>query len=732
MLEDSGDTKFIEEFLLQVIRGESFIEDIWIERDVKRPGTGTQESTEVTEAQSLSRNPISNVTELLEDDLRHSFEKRFFTFRFVAAIAGSGKTTLLQYLEKIITFNNNYFNRSIVFRFDLPRILSISNSQSVRNKFYFYLLANTFQKILSIQEIKVIAEHILRELLGNEIAAELLKRTATEIGFRSNFIRCFSESGIEVEEIFFYIIEQVWKSQPNYTFVYLIDELDDVLRENTNYDQPIRSVFRSLINKTYQDYQQKIPLMIYLAGTSDIARKFLVEDLAFESRVRDSVIRLVPGRLKEFNQIKDKIIKRVKDAYQGQINFEIANREIENIQPHYADSNKILRNFCKEYAGRVLEIYKHYLVKASENAFDGTVRILTELVKSECEHQWKDYLEMYELKIDPNILKTKHFSFCRCATLEENGNIVARAYFGARNYELLKCYIDNFISQLDAENYHYVSYNQKPHDIAFIIAPQCSIFLNKILENRKIIFINSSNKAFIQTTHKDENLNKTHHSKNAVISNNSKCIVSIDINIIDTDEIENLKKAFEGIKIGDKIIENIIHNRPYKNLDDLASHKIKFLGTKRIQEIKKKIDNGQLCFKIGLFLCHNSKDKLEVKKIAEQLKERKISVWFDEWDLIVGDHWPRVLDKQIDNAQMRSAAVFIGKEGIGPWQTEEMYALLQKCVKRGHRVIPVILKSCKGEPDFPSFLELRHAVDLRQRNINAIEKLIEGIKHWHI
>ncbi|WP_051469941.1 toll/interleukin-1 receptor domain-containing protein [Fischerella sp. PCC 9605] len=723
MLEDSGNTIFIEEFLLQVIRGESFIEDILIERDVKRPGTGSHESTEVTEAQSLSRNPISNVTELLEDDLRHSFDKRFFTFRFVAAIAGSGKTTLLQYLEKRIAFRDDYLTRSLVFRFDLPRILSISNSQSVRNKFYFYLLANTFQKALDNQEIKVVAEHILRELLGDEVAAELLRKTTTEIGFRSKFIRCFSESGIEAEEIFFYIIEQILKCKQNYTFVYLIDELDDVLRENTTYDQSIRSVFRSLINKAYQDYQQKIPLIIYLAGTSDIARKFLVEDLAFESRVRDSVIRLVPGRIEEFNRIKDKIIKRVKDAYQGQTNFEQANREIENIQLHYSDSNKILRNFCKEYAGRVLEICKQYLIEASENAFNGTIRSFTELVKSECERQWKDYLGRYELKVDSNIIKAKNFSFGCYATLEENGNIVARAYGGARNYELLKLYVDNFIHQLDVENYKPISSNIKPHDIAFIIAPACSLYLNKILENKKIVWVNPSNK---EKNNTGETLNTKDNSTNETLS------ICIDINIIDMDEKEKLSEAFKGTGIGDKIIEEIIRNRPYKNLDDLASRKIRFLGSTRIQEIKKKIDNDQLCFNIGLFLCHNSKDKLEVMKIAEQLKERRISVWFDEWDLIVGDHWPRVLEKQIDNEQLRSAAVFIGKEGMGPWQTEEMYALMQKCVKRGHRIIPVILKSFKGEVTLPNFLEVRHAVDLRQRNVNAVEKLIEGIKHWRV
>ncbi len=132
---------------------------------------------------------------------------------------------------------------------------------------------------------------------------------------------------------------------------------------------------------------------------------------------------------------------------------------------------------------------------------------------------------------------------------------------------------------------------------------------------------------------------------------------------------------------------------------------------------------------LGVFLCHNSKDKTEVRNIAQKLKEQKILVWLDEWDLIAGDDWQRVLERQIEDENLRYAAIFIGKEGMGPWQTVEMDTLLRRCVNRGNRVIPVVLKSYEeGEPKLPPFLSGKHYVDFRNGIPKALEALIQAIK----
>ncbi len=124
-----------------------------------------------------------------------------------------------------------------------------------------------------------------------------------------------------------------------------------------------------------------------------------------------------------------------------------------------------------------------------------------------------------------------------------------------------------------------------------------------------------------------------------------------------------------------------------------------------------------------VFLCHNNKDKPEVKRIGERLKEFGMYPWLDEWELQPGKSWQRSLEQQI--TQIRSAAVFVGKDGIGPWQQEELEAFLSEFVKRGCPVIPVLLPDAPKEPQLPVFLKLRTWVDFR--SWDPLKQLVWGI-----
>ena len=126
-----------------------------------------------------------------------------------------------------------------------------------------------------------------------------------------------------------------------------------------------------------------------------------------------------------------------------------------------------------------------------------------------------------------------------------------------------------------------------------------------------------------------------------------------------------------------------------------------------------------------VFLCHNSQDKPEVKDIAETLKQQGLRPWLDEWQLQPGLPWQRELEKQIQN--IKSAAVFVGGSGIGPWQQMEIEAYLRRFVKQGCPVIPVLLPNAPNQPDLPLFLEGMTWVDFRRLSPKPIERLIWGI-----
>ena len=126
-----------------------------------------------------------------------------------------------------------------------------------------------------------------------------------------------------------------------------------------------------------------------------------------------------------------------------------------------------------------------------------------------------------------------------------------------------------------------------------------------------------------------------------------------------------------------------------------------------------------------VFLCHNSEDKPNVKAIGERLMDRGILPWLDEWELRPGLPWQKALERQIKN--VKSAAVFVGENGIGPWQDMELDAFLRKFVCLEHPVIPVILPDCEETPELPIFLEGMMWVDFTKPDPDPLDQLIWGI-----
>ncbi|HLI88570.1 MAG TPA: TIR domain-containing protein [Ktedonobacteraceae bacterium] len=126
-----------------------------------------------------------------------------------------------------------------------------------------------------------------------------------------------------------------------------------------------------------------------------------------------------------------------------------------------------------------------------------------------------------------------------------------------------------------------------------------------------------------------------------------------------------------------------------------------------------------------VFLCYNGEDRAAVKEVGEKLKEQGILPWLDEWELRPGLPWQRLLEQQIE--RIKSAAVFIGKSGVGPWQQMELEAFLREFTRRGCPVIPVILADAPGTPQLPIFLQGMTWVDFRKQDPDPVTRLIWGI-----
>jgi hypothetical protein len=128
----------------------------------------------------------------------------------------------------------------------------------------------------------------------------------------------------------------------------------------------------------------------------------------------------------------------------------------------------------------------------------------------------------------------------------------------------------------------------------------------------------------------------------------------------------------------------------------------------------------------GVFLCHNSQDKPFIRIIANELKERKITTWLDEEQLPPGMPWQDELEGQIN--KINSVAVFVGRNGLGPWQQNEIRAFLSEFIGRGCPVIPVILPDAQTIPELPIFLKQRTWVDLRKDFQDGLAKIASVAK----
>jgi hypothetical protein len=137
--------------------------------------------------------------------------------------------------------------------------------------------------------------------------------------------------------------------------------------------------------------------------------------------------------------------------------------------------------------------------------------------------------------------------------------------------------------------------------------------------------------------------------------------------------------------------------------------------------LKGKIETGDY----DVFMCYSSKDREQVTAIAQRLQERGILPWLDTWEIPPGTRWQKELEKQLKS--VKSAAVFIGSKGPGPWQGLEMESLLGQIEKRKRPIIPVILERREGRPRLPAFLDVLHLVDMRQPDPDPFEQLVWGI-----
>lgn len=129
------------------------------------------------------------------------------------------------------------------------------------------------------------------------------------------------------------------------------------------------------------------------------------------------------------------------------------------------------------------------------------------------------------------------------------------------------------------------------------------------------------------------------------------------------------------------------------------------------------------------FLSYNRSDESAVRALAGELRGKGVSVWLDEEQLPPGIPWQPLLEDGIRAS--RSIVVLVGRDGLGPWQAEEIRAALSLAIEDRRPVIPVLLAGAPAMRELPMFLRERTWVDLRSSSqvegFVGLDQLVWGI-----
>lgn len=565
MAEDSGKKRYIKEFLKSIQGGTGLIDDLWIDRKISSPESDTKGS----KARSISGREVNSISELIEDDLRNTIKEKSFTFRLLAASKGSGKTTALSYVDEAISNDDDYKKKCVSVKFQLSDVRNISCKENFTVKFYAYILAKTFFEIYSNQEISSSVKEkiplLLEDLFGDK-SSDLIRKISKKfnIHFFPSFLKCFVDARLPLEECFFEVIKEISVTESQFSFVYLIDELDS-LEQFTEDLNEARSIFKQLVRRAYTEYRSSIPLFLYVCGTSDNVSEFVEVGSTFASLVERSIVNIHKGTKEEFSQIKLSIEERIQLAYKGYKNFSKAWDEIQELKQD-SSSYSSLREFCQDYGSKVLVIHEKYFSEAPEQRFEGDARSITLTL---CQSQWSKYLSQKSYKLS-ECLTTKiiaNHAFDCYVELLHNGECVARCFGEAKNYSLLRSHLDTFKEWLKDVKYE-PQEGESPRDIAVFIAPSCSLLLLKKLKHNDILFIpNSKESQFEKNEDKAKSQLKLEgHTVKVLLNKDEK------------------SRLITLPGVGDSIAQRIIKARPLNSLEDLS--KVKGIGIKLLTQLQ--------------------------------------------------------------------------------------------------------------------------------------------------
>ena len=124
-----------------------------------------------------------------------------------------------------------------------------------------------------------------------------------------------------------------------------------------------------------------------------------------------------------------------------------------------------------------------------------------------------------------------------------------------------------------------------------------------------------------------------------------------------------------------------------------------------------------------VFISYSHADKAFAEKLAHELAENRILVWWDEWEINVGDSLMQKIESGILNSSYL-AIVLTPNSVASAWVKEEFSAAFNRqLAERRTLVLPILLSDC----DMPIFLRDKKYADFRKDFNSGMTSLLKAI-----
>lgn len=121
-----------------------------------------------------------------------------------------------------------------------------------------------------------------------------------------------------------------------------------------------------------------------------------------------------------------------------------------------------------------------------------------------------------------------------------------------------------------------------------------------------------------------------------------------------------------------------------------------------------------------IFLAHSSANHLFVERLATDLRRRGVRVWFDQWEITVGDSIVQKVNKGLHSHSY--LGIVLSPEAVrSPWVHKELDAgLIRELRTRRVVVLPILHKDCR----IPPLLQGKHYADFRRGYHSGLDELL--------